>query len=181
MTASSGNRVLLEGDDNPHGEQMYVAADCAEIFAAAFARVTFTATPAAVALGNTAATGTDLAASFTAVGVTVDLAAGSFTVDKPGLYQLYFCGRITGEEDEDVTLEWAKGGTVLAAPHQFIKVIDGTLFNALIDECSFQSTVLLAKGDVITLTVLGSASEVVDFTGFNFGIRFITSTNYDVI
>lgn len=180
----SGQRLVNEIDDKPVGGQQYAESDCAEIFSTSGTGATLTMATAgalaALTLGNTTATGDDLANSFTAKGITVDLAAGSFTIDKSGLYQLYFSGQVTGEEDEDVTLEWAKGGTALNAPHQLTITygIATTVEGCLVQLVAKQSTIALNKGDVITLTALGSASEVVVFKDFVFGLRQVGSRDY---
>ena len=183
MTASSGNRVLVEGDDHPDPLERYVVADCGELFCTdTDADFTMAVTPVVVAVGETANGGASaITASFTAVGMTVAAAAGTFTINTTGLYEMYFCGRITGEDTEDVTLEWEKASVSLDVPHKFIKVFQSTNKNALIDECYHTSTISLVKNDVIRLGVLGSASEVISLANFNWGMRFLSSLTYDKI
>lgn len=179
-TTASGARILVENDDKAHPDQLYAEAAHAMIYAGDTAAVITMAGSAAVkVLGNTEATGADLAEG-EAQGVTVDIDAGTFTVDKGGTYELWFNGRVEGEEDEDVTLEWQKGGTDLDVPHKTIIEIDAaTGVSALGKIVSGRSYVDLAAGDVIGLGVLGSNSEVINFIRFNFGLRLIKSKTYE--
>lgn len=180
MTSASGQKINLENDDLSHHDQLYAEHDLAEIRAdATGAIITMAGSAAVQALGNTNATGNDLANSVTARGVTVDLDAGSFTIDKAGVYRCYLSGRVEGEEDEDVTLEWRKNGTNLGEPAECLIEYDATGGVAALGQIvAHEFKAVFAKGDVITLGVLGSNDEVITFKRFNFGIEQVGSTAY---
>ncbi|MEK9722168.1 MAG: hypothetical protein VW405_01625 [Rhodospirillaceae bacterium] len=178
-TAASGPRVNLEGDDKSHPDKLYVERDFAEIYAnATGAIITMAASAAAKTLGNTDATGDDLVAGASS-GVTVSVTAGSFTVARSGTYRLRLSGSVTGEANEDISLEWAKGGTALAEPHE-CSIAMGTDADDLEKSVSHESLVALRDGDVITLTVLGANSEVITFKRFNFGVEQVSSLYYEL-
>lgn len=186
MTASSGQKVNLEHDDKSHPDQVYAEHDLAELFVDdTGATLTMASSPAELALGNTNNSGEDLANSVTARGVTVDLDDGTFAIDKAGVYRLYFCGRVEGEEDEDVTLKWQKdpGGSGafadIGSPAESLIEFDAsTGVSALGQPVSHECLVELAKGDLVRLVALGSASEVINFKRFNFGIEQVGSAAY---
>lgn len=180
MTAVSGQRINVEGDDKAHPTQLYAERDFAEIYAGDTAAVITMAGSAAVqVLGNTQATGADLTAG-ESQGITVDVAAGTFTIAKSGQYRLYATGRVEGEEDEDVTLEWQVGGADQDVPHKCIIEIDAsTGVSALGKVRHMESKISLKKGDVVGLGVLGSNSEVINFIRFNFGLEQVSSTAYE--
>jgi len=138
--------------------------------------LTMAGSAAQLILGNTSATGVDLAESVTSRYVTTSLTAGTFTVQSPGVYELYFNGRLTGEEDEDVTLSWQLDSTDIEEPCEFIQEFDAATGVAELTQNVAQSCLVsLDNGDVIRLGALGSNSEVITFQGFNFGVRRVAS------
>lgn len=177
-TSASGPRINIEGDDKAAAQSLYAERDFAEIYSdATGAIITMAGSAAAKDLGNTAATGNDMAAGETN-GVTVDIAAGTFTIAKSGTYRLRLSGSVTGEANEDITLEWALNGTALAEPHE-VSIAMGTDADDLEKSVAAESLVALDVSDVVKLTVLGSNSEVITFKRFNFGLEQVKSKFYE--
>lgn len=181
-TNASGRRVLVENDDLAHPDQLYAESAFAELYTdATGVQITMAGTAAIKQLGSDDADSGVLAASVAAVGVTTALTDGSFTVDKGGVYRLYFSGEVAGEEDEDVLIEWYKNGTALGEPAE-LNITFGiatTVEGALVQNISHECIVSLAAGDVLTLEFLGSNSEVITAARFNFGIEMLSSDTYE--
>lgn len=178
--AASGLKLNIEKDDKSHPGHFYAEADHAEFYTttADGGIITMASTAAVQALGNTNATGDDIAASVTAVGMTQSLTAGTLTVAKPGNYRCYYAGYVTGEEDEDVTLEWQKNSTALEEPAEIVIEIDDAGLLPLKQYVSHEFKIALRKNDVMRLTALGSNDEVITFLGFNWGCEQISSLAY---
>lgn len=180
MTTADGRKIRLEGDDGVHPKKLYAETAFAELHINRTGdTITMAASAAAKDLGTTAAGGSNIVNSVTAKGVTVDAAAGTFTVDYTGVYRLSFSGQVTGEEDEDVTLEWQKNGAVFDPDVQAVVEFDATTSSALVQEVSKSQLVDLAKDDVVKLTVLGSNDEVITFKDFSFGLELVCSDTFE--
>lgn len=179
-TTSKGKRIIVAGDDGVHGEQLYAETAFAEFhISAAGETFTMAATPAILAVGTTDAGGSNVVASVTAVGCTQDLAAGSVTTDKAGVYRLYFNGVVQGEDNEDITLEFYKNGAVFDPDVQRVVEIAAASGLALAQDISKSQLVDLAVGDVVTLEVLGSASEVITLEDFSWGVELVKSSTFE--
>lgn len=170
-TTEDGLRVR-RGDDGVG----YAERSMADIYAGATAAtITMAGTPANLFLGNTSGEGADLTAGLDS-DITVDIAAGKFTIENVGDYCVWYTGLVTGEEDKPATLEWFKNGSALGPPHETVVTFDVTAFSALSQNITHRSCVAdLKSGDYLQLGVLGSANEVISFTRFNFGIEQVKS------
>ena len=179
-TAASGQAILVENDDKTHGDHLYAAADRGAFYMSTMA-ITMAASAAAKVVGQTQSSAGAAVAQTGKGGMTVDKDAGTFTIDKPGDYELGLCGRVVGEEDEDVTLEWQKNGTNLNAPHQETIEFDATGGVQALNQRISRATVVegLKKGDVIAVNVLGSNDEVITFNDFYISVKQVGSANYD--
>ena len=178
-TSVSGSRINVEGDDKAQPSSMYAERDFGEIYTTATgAIITMAASAAAIDLGNTNATGDDVVAGESS-GVTVAIAAGTFTIARSGTYRLYLSGSVTGEANEDVTFEWAKNGTALNVPHE-VSVAMGTDADDLEKPVAAGSLVALRAGDAVKLTVLGSNDEVITMKRFVWGVEQVSSLYYEL-
>lgn len=177
---ANGPRIKVGRYGTVYKAELYAEAAFWEFRADATGAVlTMAGSPAALALGNTNATGNDLAESVTATGVTTSLTAGSGTILYAGTYECHATGRVTGEEDEDVTLEWAKNGTAIGEPAELVIEFDASTGVAELSQpVSMRFLDEFAVGDVVTLTALGSSAEVITFSRFNFGCKLIKSATF---
>ena len=179
-TTADGKKIRVESDDGVHPDKLYSETAFAELHINRTGDTfTMAGSPVTLDVGTTDAGGTNVVNSVTAKGVTVDAAAGTFTVDFTGTYRIYHNGQVTGEEDEDVTLEWENNGAVFDPDVQTVLEFDVTTSSALIQECSKSQLVNLDKDDVVKLTVLGSASEVITLKDFSFGLELICSETFE--
>lgn len=181
-TTADGKKVRVEADDGVHPDKLYTEAAFAELHIDSTQEtITMAATAAVKDLGTTAAGGSNIVNSVTAKGVTVDAAAGTFTVDFTGTYRLYLNGQVSGEEDEDVTLEFQNNAAVFDPDVQIVitygiaTTVEGTLTQLV----SKSQLVDLDKDDVVKLTVLGSNSEVVTFADFSWGLELVCSETFE--
>lgn len=179
-TTSKGPRILVADDDGVHGDQLYAECAFGELhISAAGETFTMAGSPAILAVGTTDAGGSNVVASVTAVGCTVDAAAGSITVDKAGVYRLYFNGVVQGEDNEDITLEFYKNGAVFDPDVQRVVEIAAASGLALAQDISKEQLVSLEADDVVTLEVLGSASEVITLEDFSWGLNLVKSDTFE--
>lgn len=181
MTTADGLKIRVESDDGVHPDNLYAEVAFAELHIDSTQEtITMAASAAAKDLGTTAAGGSNIVNSVTAKGVTVDAAAGTFTVDKTGVYRLYLNGTVAGEEDEDVTLEFQNNGAVFDPDVQVVIEFDAsTGVSALSQNITKEQLVSLDKDDVVKLTVLGSNSEVITFTDFVWGLELKCSETFE--
>lgn len=180
--AADGLKIKFGKNDSIYPAELYAESAYFEIFASGTA-ATFTmgdaGDPDPVVIGNTAGGGGDLAASVTANGFTVDLAAGTATSTFAGVFRCHATGRVKGEEDEDVTLAWTKDGSAVGAKATLVIEYDASSGVAELSQpVSMQFTDSFDAGDVLRLTVDGSQSEVIEISNFTFGCHQIKSGTF---
>ena len=177
--AVDGLRINFGKNDLKYPAELYAEKDFFEIYAdATGAAITMASSAAVQVLGNTNGVG-DLANSVTANGFTVDLDAGTATVANTGIYRCHASGRVTGEEDEDVTLEWQLAGSNIGEPAEMVIEFDATGgVAALGQQVHMEFIDSFTAGQTIALGVLGSNNEVITFSRFNFGCEQIKSGTF---
>lgn len=186
-TECSGLAIYREGDDQKHPEQLYAASDHAWMYVGdTAATATMAASAAALDIGNDDCAGADWVLGGESGGADLDIATGEFTAAKSGDYEPYIKGRVTGEEDEDVTIALSKApvttGTFAAAGEAYKAIIELDASTG-VAELSQQFEVSgrpisLDKGDKLKWTVLGSNNEVIQFQRCVVGFRLVKSQHY---